>query len=78
MSTLEPDRSQSRNRRDSTPRLSATLDTKDFQMLTIGLPGFAAFAAYAIIFGLFWRLIAYTLAARNADSPMAKAMLFVH
>ncbi len=46
-------------------------------MLTIGVPGFLAFAAYAILFGLFWRLAAYHLASRDADSRLAKAMLFV-
>lgn len=46
-------------------------------MLTIGLPGFLAFAAYAILFGLFWRLAAYTIASRNPDSSIAKAMLFI-
>lgn len=46
-------------------------------MLTIGFPGFMAFAAYAIVFGLFWRLAAYTLAQRNPDNAIAKAMLFI-
>lgn len=46
-------------------------------MLTIGLPGFIAFASYAILFGLFWRLLAYTIAARNENNSLAKAMLFV-
>ena len=46
-------------------------------MLTIGVPGFVAFAAYAILFGLFWRLIAYRLAARDENSALARAMLFV-
>jgi len=47
-------------------------------MLTIGLPGFMAFAFYAVLFGLFWRLAAYSIASRNPDSALAKAMLFVH
>lgn len=47
-------------------------------MLTIGVPGFIAAWAYIIIGGLFWRLIAYRLAARNENSAIAKAMLFVY
>ncbi len=47
-------------------------------MLTIGVPGFLAAAAYIIIFGMFWRLAAYRLAARNPDSAAAKAMLFIY
>ena len=47
-------------------------------MLTIGLPGFIAAAAYIIIFGLFWRLIAYRLASRNDESAIARAMLFIY
>ena len=46
-------------------------------MLTIGLPGFVAFAFYAILFHLLWRLAAGFLVKRNPDSSLARAMLFV-
>ena len=46
-------------------------------MLTIGLPGFIAFALYAVLFHLFWRLGAGLMLRRNPDSALAKAMLFV-
>lgn len=46
-------------------------------MLTIGLPGFLAFAFYAIIFHTLWRLSAGFLVKRNPDSTLARAMLFV-
>ena len=46
-------------------------------MLTIGLPGFLAFAAYAVLFGLLWRLAAGFLVKRNPDSSLARAMMFV-
>lgn len=47
-------------------------------MLTIGVPGFIAAAAYIIIFGLFWRLASYRLAMRNENSALARAMLFIY
>lgn len=46
-------------------------------MLTIGLPGFLAFAFYYILFAVMWRLSAGFLVKRNPDSTLAKAMLFV-
>ncbi len=46
-------------------------------MLTIGVPGLVATLCYMIIIGLVWHLGAYTLAARNPDSAVAKAMLFI-
>jgi hypothetical protein len=47
-------------------------------MLTIGAPGFAAFAMYAIIFGLLWRSLAFKLSARNPDSAIDRAMHFIY
>jgi hypothetical protein len=46
-------------------------------MLTIGLPGFLAFAFYYILFVMFWRLAAGFLVKRNPESSLARAMLFV-
>lgn len=46
-------------------------------MLTIGLPGFLAFAFYAVLYHLFMHLGASWLATRNESSPLAAAMFFV-
>lgn len=46
-------------------------------MLTIGLPGFLAFAAYAVLYHLFVHLAAGHLARRNPDSAFAKALAVV-
>lgn len=46
-------------------------------MLTIGFPGFAAFAFYAIIYTAMMRLIAGFIIRRNPDSALAAALLFV-
>lgn len=56
---------------------TARAQLRSRSMLTIGFPGFLAFASYAILFGLFWRLAAYSIANRNENSAIAKAMLFV-
>ena len=40
-------------------------------MLTIGPPGFLAFAAYLIIFGLLWRSAAFALSRRNSEGALA-------
>ena len=46
-------------------------------MLTIGLPGFLAFAAYAVLYHLFMHLAAGHLVRRNSDSALAKAIAVV-
>ena len=46
-------------------------------MLTIGLPGFMAFAMYAVLYHLFMHLAAGHLARRNANSTLAKALAVV-
>lgn len=46
-------------------------------MLTIGLPGFMAFAFYAILFHLFANLIAGHLARRNPNSALARGIAAV-
>jgi hypothetical protein len=45
-------------------------------MLTIGLPGFLAFAFYAIIFGLLWNVAKGISAARGGT--LGKAMAAIH
>lgn len=47
-------------------------------MLTIGVPGFLAFVAYVVVYGLFWRLATAALVKRNPDSQLAAAMAFVY
>jgi hypothetical protein len=43
-------------------------------MLTIGLPGFLAFAFYFVVFGLIWRVVA----GLNSGNVLGKAMAAIH
>lgn len=45
-------------------------------MLTIGLPGFLAFAFYVIVFGLIWRTVSGMLVRRG--SALGKAMAAIY
>lgn len=44
----------------------------------ISLPDFVKVAAYMIVFGAFWRIGTAIVVDRNPDSPLGKAMAFVH